>query len=186
MGRIRNHPSGHVRRGGAIATVLVLAAAAVMVLPSAAGAHGHAAATHGSAVTPNALGMLDCNGVSKSQARVYAPGVACTDPRMFEGGHPARFEDNGTYVGRDAAARWCESWFTKFTDDYVFEVEELREVGDAVVAIVRHHGTGRASGVPVKAATANVYWLRDGLVVRTEIFWNDVDGALRVAAGESP
>ena len=101
MGRIRNHPSGHVRRGGAIATVLVLATAAVMVLPSAAGAHGHAAATHGSRVTPNAVGMLDCNGVSKSQARVYAPGVACTDPRMLEGGHPARFEDNGTYVGHD-------------------------------------------------------------------------------------
>jgi ketosteroid isomerase-like protein len=94
--------------------------------------------------------------------------------------------DNGTYVGRDAAARWYESWFTKFTDDYVFEVEELREVGDAVVAIVRHHGTGRASGVPVEAETANVYWLRDGLVVRTEIFWNDVDSALRAAAGESP
>jgi len=56
-----------VRRGGAIATVLLLAAAAVMVLPSAAGAHGHAAATRGSGVAPNAVGMLDCNGVSKSQ-----------------------------------------------------------------------------------------------------------------------
>jgi ketosteroid isomerase-like protein len=90
--------------------------------------------------------------------------------------------DNGTYVGREAAARWYESWFTKFTDDYVFEVEELREVGDAVVAIVRHHGTGRLSGVPVEAMTANAYWLRDGLVVRTEIFWNDVEAALRVAS----
>jgi ketosteroid isomerase-like protein len=94
--------------------------------------------------------------------------------------------DNGTYGGRDAAARWYESWFTKFRDDYVFELLETREVDDAVVAIVRHHGTGRASGVRVKARTANVYWLRDGLVVRTEIFWNDVDSAMRAAAGESP
>src|SRR4029079_7917593 len=101
MRRIRNHRSGHVRRGGAIATVLLLAAAAVMVLPSAAGAHGHAAATRGSGVAPNAVGMLDCNGVSKSQTRVYAPSVACTDTRMRAAGHPARFEDNGTYVGHD-------------------------------------------------------------------------------------
>src|SRR4029079_17779081 len=49
MRRIRNHRSGHVRRGGAIATVLLLAAAAVMGRPSAAGAHGpHAAAPRGS------------------------------------------------------------------------------------------------------------------------------------------
>ncbi len=101
MKRIRTHRSGHVRRGGAIATLLLLAATAVMVLPSAAGAHGKAAATRGSGATPNAVGMLDCNGLSKSQARVYAPGVACADPRMFEDGHPARFEDNGTYVGHD-------------------------------------------------------------------------------------
>src|SRR4029078_12506082 len=102
MRRVRNHRSGHGRRGGAIATALLLAAAAVMVLPSAAGAHGrHAAATRGSGVAPKAVGMLDCNGVSKSQTRVYAPGVACTDPRMFERGYHAGSEENGTYVGHD-------------------------------------------------------------------------------------
>ena len=36
--------------------------------------------------------------------------------------------------------------------------------------------------MPVEAMTANAYWLRDGLVVRTEIFWNDVEAALRVAS----
>jgi hypothetical protein len=92
--RIRNHRTGHGRRGRTIVAALVLAAAAVMAVPSAA-------ATRDNGVKPNTVGMLDCNGRSTSQTRVYAPGVACADPRMFEDGHPARFEDNGAYVGHD-------------------------------------------------------------------------------------
>jgi hypothetical protein len=49
---------------------------------------------------PASTGMLDCNGLSPVQQPVHRT-AACSDPRGFENGRPARFEDNGKYVGHD-------------------------------------------------------------------------------------
>jgi hypothetical protein len=51
-------------------------------------------------VAPNKTGALDCNGFSPIQQSVKRT-MVCTDPRSFEGGKPARFEDNGHYIGHD-------------------------------------------------------------------------------------
>jgi len=51
------------------------------------------------AVAPNPVNMLDCNGHSTKYKDVKVDlGGLCTDPRGTWGG---RFEDNGTYVGHD-------------------------------------------------------------------------------------
>ena len=94
--------------------------------------------------------------------------------------------DSGTYVGRHAAARWFESWFSQFRGDYSFEFEDVREIGDAVVTVTHHRGTGLASGANVEATTANVFWTRDGLVVRIELFWDDIQGAMVAASRLRP
>jgi hypothetical protein len=59
-----------------------------------------ASADTGSGVAPNAVGALDCNGLSPIQKAVKLHSI-CSDPRSIENGVPARFEDNGKYIGHD-------------------------------------------------------------------------------------
>jgi hypothetical protein len=49
-----------------------------------------------------------------------------------------------------------------------FDVLELREVGDQVLATVRDVLTGRVSGVPVQALHYTVWTLAAGKVVRLQ------------------
>ena len=51
-------------------------------------------------VSPNPRGMLDCNGLSPAQEPVRLV-AGCADARSVEDDSPARFEDNGRYVGHD-------------------------------------------------------------------------------------
>ncbi len=54
------------------------------------------------AVAPNPVNALDCNGYSPKYKSVRPLGRSiCTDPRNVENGKPARFEDNGHYIGHD-------------------------------------------------------------------------------------
>jgi hypothetical protein len=76
----------------------VVAAAAGVLLVVAQGTYLlHADTTSPSAgVKPNAIGALDCNGLSPIQKPVKLNAV-CSDPRGYDG----RFYDNGRYVGHD-------------------------------------------------------------------------------------
>src|SRR5512132_1402070 len=51
-----------------------------------------------------------------------------------------------------------------------FEVEELIDAGDQVLAAIREREVGRASGVPVEASHLAVWTLADGKVIRLQIF----------------
>jgi ketosteroid isomerase-like protein len=115
--------------------------------------------------------------------RTVAPSVWSEDAVLVV--HPPTL-DSGTDFGRDAIARWFESWFSQFRDDHSFELGDLREVGDAVLAVTTHRGRGRASGAIVQATTASVFWVRDRLVVRGELFWDDIEGARQAASRERP
>jgi ketosteroid isomerase-like protein len=51
-----------------------------------------------------------------------------------------------------------------------FEVEELIDVGDRVLAVIHERETGRASGAPVEASHLTVWTLADGKVTRLQVF----------------
>jgi len=51
-----------------------------------------------------------------------------------------------------------------------FEVEELIDAGDHVVAVIREWEVGRSSGVPVEASHLAVLTLADGKVTHMRIF----------------
>jgi ketosteroid isomerase-like protein len=53
---------------------------------------------------------------------------------------------------------------------YVDPAIETIDAGSDVVAITRHHGTGRASGVTVAALVAYIFTVRDGKLARMRIF----------------
>jgi ketosteroid isomerase-like protein len=59
--------------------------------------------------------------------------------------HPDAFLDAGTFEGRDAVGAWFGDWFSTFEQDYRFEFEELRDLGDVVFLAASHRGRGRSS-----------------------------------------
>ena len=72
---------------------------------------------------------------------------------------------------------------TTITGDFSeFEArpEELIDAGDKVVAVVHQWGVGRASGIRVERRVGQVWTVRDGKVVRWEIY-EDRDEALEAA-----
>ncbi|MEK6325906.1 MAG: nuclear transport factor 2 family protein [Actinomycetota bacterium] len=92
----------------------------------------------------------------------------------------------GVYRGRDEVwAFFEEDWFEAFPfDEWELEVEELIDHGDQVFAMTRQRGRGASSGVAAELVLANIFTLRDGEVVRIELY-RDRERALEVA-GLSP
>jgi ketosteroid isomerase-like protein len=91
------------------------------------------------------------------------------------------FLESGTFSGREAVGEWFGNWFATFEPGYRFEIDEARDLGDRVLLIASHSGRGRASGAEVRGETGYLYTVRDGKIVRAELF---ADGAqARAAAG---
>ena len=61
-----------------------------------------------------------------------------------------------------------------------FEVEELIDAGDQVLAVIREREVGRASGAPVETTHLAVYTLSGGKVIQMQVF-DDRQQALEAA-----
>ena len=93
--------------------------------------------------------------------------------------HSDAFLNRGTFAGREAVGEWFGDWFRTFEPGYRFHFEELRDLGDVVLLIATHHGRGRTSGVEVRGETGYLYTVRDGKIVRAELY---PDGAAALEA----
>jgi ketosteroid isomerase-like protein len=71
----------------------------------------------------------------------------------------------GTYRGHEQVRGYVEDWLKTF-DIVRLDPEELSEVDDHVVVVVRGHGRGRASGVELHSRFCQVWTLRGGTAVR--------------------
>jgi uncharacterized protein len=60
---------------------------------------------------------------------------------------------------------WLSSW-----EHWRLDVDDYLELGDHVVVLTTYRGRGKGSGVEVRQQGAHVFELRDGKVVRLEIF----------------
>jgi ketosteroid isomerase-like protein len=89
--------------------------------------------------------------------------------------HPDAFLEGGTFKGRDAVGRWFGDWFRTFEPGYHLEIQESRDLGDTVFLNASHHGRGRASGAEVHGQTGYLYTLRDGKIVRAELYPSPAD-----------
>jgi ketosteroid isomerase-like protein len=84
--------------------------------------------------------------------------------------HPDAFLQGGTFKGQHAVGQWFADWFTTFERGYHFDIEEARDLGDAVLLVASHHGRGRTSGAEVRGQTGYLYRLRDGKIVHVELY----------------
>ena len=80
------------------------------------------------------------------------------------------FLEDGTFKGREAVGQWFGDWFTTFEPGYHFEFEEIRDLGDVVFLNASHRGRGRASGAEVHGQNGYLYTVRDGKIVRVELY----------------
>ena len=96
---------------------------------------------------------------------------------------PDAFLESGTFEGREAVGQWFGNWFRTFEPGYRFDIEEARDLGDRVLLVASHRGRGRASGIEVHGETGYLYTVREGKVVRGELYATGAEA--REAAGLS-
>jgi ketosteroid isomerase-like protein len=93
----------------------------------------------------------------------FHPDVVLIQPMELPGG-------TGTYRGHGGLARALGELLEAF-DDYTMEPEGFVAVADdRVVVAVRLHARGRASSLDVDARFGHLMTLRDGLVIRWQVF----------------
>ena len=73
---------------------------------------------------------------------------------------------------RTYARRVNEAWH-----DFAVVPERFIDLGGRVLVLAREHGRGRYSGAEVRShQTAHVWTLRDGEVVRFQVYWDREEG----------
>ena len=72
----------------------------------------------------------------------------------------------GVVQGRDAVMEFFRRWVGAF-EQWGYDVEELLDAGECVIARVHQWGRGKASGVEVDGRFWQVWTFRDGKAIRT-------------------
>ena len=73
------------------------------------------------------------------------------------------------YRGHDGVRQYWRENLSAF-GAIDFEVEELIDAGDQVLAVIREREVGRASGVPVETTHLALYTLTGGKVIQMQVF----------------
>jgi uncharacterized protein len=85
----------------------------------------------------------------------------------------------GIFRGRDEISAYIKS-FQEGMADHRFEVEELRDLGDGVLALLHETGRGTSSGIDVEQRSAFLYEFRDGVIVRVRAFLDRSEALARL------
>ena len=97
------------------------------------------------------------------------------------GAWPERQTYEGIEGAREFLAAWVDAW-----EDWELEVEELREAGDRVVAVVTQRGRAKATGLPVDMHFAQLWTLRDGKQLRMEMYATPEEALRAAGIAEAP
>ena len=77
--------------------------------------------------------------------------------------------DSATHRGRQEVADYLRDWLSMMPDLRI-EIEDLEELGDRVLLVMRMTGTGAGSGAVTEVRIAVMTTFRDGKPVRNEEF----------------
>jgi len=83
---------------------------------------------------------------------------------------PPDLPGSQTYRGHDGLIEAIQNWVGEW-EDFHLDVERVIDAGhERVITLVRHHGRGKSSGVPVESRWVYLHTGRDGKIVRWEMF----------------
>jgi ketosteroid isomerase-like protein len=105
--------------------------------------------------------------------------IRFTDDFVWDMAHFRGWPEDRQYVGVDGARRFLATWIEAW-DDWEFDVDELIEAGEMVVALCTQRARAKGSGVPVEMHFAEIWSVRDGKQSRMEMY-NDQDEGLAAA-----
>jgi uncharacterized protein len=95
---------------------------------------------------------------------------ALYDPAIvWESHYSGPIERGGLYEGHDGVRRFFREWLEAFAT-YEARAETFIEAGDRVVVGYRVSGRGKGSGIEIDMTRWNVYEIRNGLIIRVEVF----------------
>jgi ketosteroid isomerase-like protein len=83
------------------------------------------------------------------------------------------------YRGRDQVRRYVEDWLCTF-EGLRIDLEDLTEVGDHVVAVVRGYARGRASGLALDTRFCQVWTVGDTVALRVQEYATREEGLAAV------
>jgi ketosteroid isomerase-like protein len=107
-------------------------------------------------------------------------------PEIIWDASPTGIPGLGVYRGYDEVRTFFDDWFGAFPfDEWEAEVEQLIDAGDRVVAMVTQRGRGRASGAAAALEMGQVITLRDGEVVRIDVYLDRAQALEAAGLGES-
>jgi uncharacterized protein len=113
--------------------------------------------------------------------RDYEAGFALLD-EDFEWLEPEQTLLSGNHRGfaevRQAIEAQLEVW-----DEFTIEPEEFHEIGDRVAVPIRQRARGGASGVEVEIRIGHLWTVREGKIVRLEVFPAREDARKAALAG---
>ena len=89
------------------------------------------------------------------------------------------FPDPGLYKGLEGINRYM-GIFLEPWEKLTIESEEIEQVGDSVVALVRQAGTGKSTGIETEFRYWQVWTFADGKVVHWQNY-RDREGAVEAA-----
>lgn len=81
------------------------------------------------------------------------------------------------YRGHEGVREFWREWFAAFASS--FEVEELRDSGDSVLAILREREVAKTTGLTLERPLCAVWEMRGGKAVRMRLFLDCRDGTSR-------
>jgi ketosteroid isomerase-like protein len=92
-----------------------------------------------------------------------------TDDFVWDMSNYHGWPEQQVYEGVDGARAFLSEW-TNAWEDWELELEALHDAGDRVVALLHQRGRAKESGMPVEMSFGQVWTLRDGKQVRTEVY----------------
>jgi ketosteroid isomerase-like protein len=95
---------------------------------------------------------------------------------------PSEIPGLGAYRGHDEVRGFFEEdWFAAFPfEEWEVVLDQLVDHGDQVIAVHHQRGLGASSGVAAELEQAVIFTVRDGKIVRAEIY-GDPEKALKAA-----
>jgi ketosteroid isomerase-like protein len=112
----------------------------------------------------------------KAFRRLYDPGIEWEDASGLWG-------DWGTRRGFEEVRDAWVTWFEAFEQVH-FEIEDLLEAGENVVAFIRATGRGRESGLVIEQRLPSVWTVRGRRVVQVRGYREDADALDAAGLGE--
>ena len=112
------------------------------------------------------------------------PFIATLAPDVVWDTSRSPFPEARIYHGIDGVREWFRELGDAFDEEVRYEIEELRDLGDRVLLVLRAEAAGRSTKIGVDWRFVPVYTLREGKVVRMDRYGDRAEALAALGLSE--